>query len=238
MHLSAKVVGSAMRAPALARQMSSTGAHVWINKDTKVICQGFTGTTVLRLISSMDGGDIARLLASWQRGFFGPQRLIGPCSDLPLNGGGCRALSTARRPSSTAQRWWAVPTRRRRVRCTWVCPFSQTYARYCCAPCLSPRGDSAFSHVIYLLPVGVVSKEYVRCVQAKKQTGCHASVIYVPPPGAAEAILEARLSVTEYILESYFVFCVLRRLSPRRSSWLFASLKVSRSRTWSGSSRR
>ena len=136
MHLSAKVVGSAMRAPALARQMSSTGAHVWINKDTKVICQGFTGKTVLRLISSMDGGDIARLLASWRRGFFGPQRLIGPCSDLPLNGGGCRALSTARRPSSTAQRWWAVPTRRRRVRCTWVCPFSQTYARYCCSPCL------------------------------------------------------------------------------------------------------
>jgi hypothetical protein len=81
MHLSAKVVGSAMRAPALARQMSSTGAHVWINKDTKVICQGFTGKTVLRLISSMDGGDIARLLESWRRGFFWPQRLIGPCSD-------------------------------------------------------------------------------------------------------------------------------------------------------------
>jgi hypothetical protein len=62
MHLSAKVVGpgSAMRTPALARQtrMSSTGAHVWINKDTKVICQGLTGKAVLRLISSMDGGDI------------------------------------------------------------------------------------------------------------------------------------------------------------------------------------
>ena len=29
------------------------------------------------------------------------------------------------------------------------------------------------------------------CQQAKTQTGCNASVIYVPPPGAASAILEA-----------------------------------------------
>ena len=29
------------------------------------------------------------------------------------------------------------------------------------------------------------------CKDAKKNTGCNASVIYVPPPGAASAILEA-----------------------------------------------
>lgn len=29
------------------------------------------------------------------------------------------------------------------------------------------------------------------CLDAKKATGCTASVIYVPPPGAADAILEA-----------------------------------------------
>lgn len=29
------------------------------------------------------------------------------------------------------------------------------------------------------------------CMDAKKATGCTASVIYVPPPGAADAILEA-----------------------------------------------
>ena len=32
---------------------------------------------------------------------------------------------------------------------------------------------------------------FKNCEDAKKQTGCNASVIYVPPPGAADAILEA-----------------------------------------------
>ena len=32
---------------------------------------------------------------------------------------------------------------------------------------------------------------FANCTEAKKNTGCHASVVYVPPPFAAEAILEA-----------------------------------------------
>ena len=32
---------------------------------------------------------------------------------------------------------------------------------------------------------------YANCSEAKKATGCEASVIYVPPPFAADAILEA-----------------------------------------------
>ena len=32
---------------------------------------------------------------------------------------------------------------------------------------------------------------FKNCMEAKKNTGCNASVIYVPPPGAADAILEA-----------------------------------------------
>lgn len=32
---------------------------------------------------------------------------------------------------------------------------------------------------------------FKNCEEAKKQTQCDASVIYVPPPGAAEAIMEA-----------------------------------------------
>lgn len=32
---------------------------------------------------------------------------------------------------------------------------------------------------------------FKNCLEAKENTGCHASVIYVPPPFAASAILEA-----------------------------------------------
>lgn len=32
---------------------------------------------------------------------------------------------------------------------------------------------------------------FKNCLEAKSNTGCHASVIYVPPPFAASAILEA-----------------------------------------------
>ena len=42
---------------------------------------------------------------------------------------------------------------------------------------------------------------FKNCLEAKKQTGCHASVIYVPPPGAADAIIEA--------LEAELELCVV-----------------------------
>jgi succinyl-CoA synthetase alpha subunit len=32
---------------------------------------------------------------------------------------------------------------------------------------------------------------FKNCLEAKKATGCNASVIYVPPPGAADAAIEA-----------------------------------------------
>jgi len=32
---------------------------------------------------------------------------------------------------------------------------------------------------------------FKNCLEAKKATGCNASVIYVPPPGAADAVIEA-----------------------------------------------
>lgn len=32
---------------------------------------------------------------------------------------------------------------------------------------------------------------FKNCLEAKKETGCHASVIYVPPPFAKDAIMEA-----------------------------------------------
>jgi succinyl-CoA synthetase alpha subunit len=38
------------------------------------------------------------------------------------------------------------------------------------------------------------------CHEAKKQTDCNASVIYVPPPGAADAILEAISAEIELVV--------------------------------------
>lgn len=38
------------------------------------------------------------------------------------------------------------------------------------------------------------------CTDAKKSTGCNASVIYVPPPGAADAILEALKAEIELVV--------------------------------------
>jgi succinyl-CoA synthetase alpha subunit len=41
------------------------------------------------------------------------------------------------------------------------------------------------------------------CQDAKKHTHCDASVIYVPPPGAAAAILEAIEAEIDLIVISY-----------------------------------
>ena len=38
------------------------------------------------------------------------------------------------------------------------------------------------------------------CMEAKKHTDCNASVIYVPPPGAADAILEAIKAEIELVV--------------------------------------
>jgi succinyl-CoA synthetase alpha subunit len=42
---------------------------------------------------------------------------------------------------------------------------------------------------------------FKNCLEAKKVTGCNASVIYVPPPGAADAVIEA--------LEAELELCVV-----------------------------
>ena len=41
---------------------------------------------------------------------------------------------------------------------------------------------------------------FKNCSDARKETGCNASVIYVPPPGAANAILEAINAEIELIV--------------------------------------
>lgn len=48
---------------------------------------------------------------------------------------------------------------------------------------------------------------FKNCLEAKNATGCNASVIYVPPPGAADAILEAveaELDLTVVITDGNF----------------------------------
>ena len=92
------------------QRMFSTAPNVWINKNTKVICQGMTGN----------------------QGTFQTQQALDYGTQMV---GG-----------------------------------------------VSPK-KAGTTHLG--LPV------FKNCQEAKKQTGCNASVIYVPPPGAADAILEA-----------------------------------------------
>jgi len=49
---------------------------------------------------------------------------------------------------------------------------------------------------------------FKNCLEAKKATGCNASVIYVPPPGAADAAieaLEAELDLVVIITDGMFL---------------------------------
>ena len=92
------------------QRMFSTAPHVWVNKHTKVICQGMTGN----------------------QGTFQTQQALDYGTQMV---GG-----------------------------------------------VSPK-KAGTTHLG--LPV------FKNCMEAKKNTGCNASVIYVPPPGAADAILEA-----------------------------------------------
>jgi len=41
---------------------------------------------------------------------------------------------------------------------------------------------------------------FKNCSEAKKETGCNASVIYVPPPTAKDAILEAIAAELELVV--------------------------------------
>ena len=176
MHLSAKVVGSAMRAPALARQMSSTGAHVWINKETKVICQGFTGKTVLRLISSMDGGNIARLLASWRRGVF-----LAATPDRAL----LRSISERRCLQGTFHSTQAIEYGTKMVGGTnpkkagslhLGLPVFTNVREVLLRPLpATPRRDSAFSRVVHLLPAESFPKS--TCVAFRPRSRLGATLV-------------------------------------------------------------
>ena len=94
----------------VCKNFFSTGANVWVNKHTKVLCQGMTGS----------------------QGTFQTQQALDYKTQMV---GG-----------------------------------------------VNPK-KAGSTHLG--LPV------FKNCHEAKKETGCHASVIYVPPPGAADAILEA-----------------------------------------------
>lgn len=95
----------------------STAPNVWVNKHTKVICQGITGNQVHNLIF---------------KGTFQTQQALD--YHTKMVGG------------------------------------------------VNPK-KAGSTHLG--LPV------FKNCREAKTATGCEASVIYVPPPGAADAILEA-----------------------------------------------
>ena len=66
----------------------------------------------------------------------------------------------------------------------------QTFAVILIAGCFGlRRGTATVSAYVAAGCLGL--PVFANCREAKQSTGCNASVIYVPPPGAADAILEA-----------------------------------------------